>query len=95
MVKEYKFDTLPLREVESGEILGYYTKGHHDVVEFLESLIYDWEILKTNPNLKEEDVQDNIKHLWAKLVPYATGGMMFVYSEEYKKGYFPITQYEF
>lgn len=95
MVKEYKLDVEQLHEIEGHSILGYYSKGHQDKVEFLESLIYDWEILKTNPNLKEEDIQENIKHIWAKLVPWATGGMVFTYSDEYKKGYFPVTQFEF
>lgn len=95
MAKQYALDVQQLHEIEGDCILGYYSKGHHDHVEFLESIIYDWEVLKYHPKVTEEYIQDNIVHKWAKLVPWATGGSVFVYSDEYKKGYFPVTQFEF
>lgn len=94
MAKEYKLDVMQLHEIEGEYILGYYSKGHHDKVEFLESLIYDWEVLKYHP-VTEEQIQDNIVHKWAKLVPWPEGGMIFTYSDNYRKGYFPVTQFEF
>ncbi len=88
MSKKYDLELCELWEFE-GYNIGYYSKGHHDKKEFADALKCDYEVEVNN--------LDKVHQLYAKLYPQWDGDryqMLFTYSNEHKKGYFPITQYE-
>ena len=91
MNKQYKLETQILREIDGCITLGYYSYGHHDKSLFAEAVKGDWE-----PKESVEEIASKSVHKWVKLVPWCgTNQMMFVYSNEYRKGFTPITEFEF
>ena len=90
-MKQYKLDTKRIKELDRCFTIGYYSYGHHEKNVFADAIKYDWDL--------DESIEEIVKrtvHQWVKLVPWrGTKQMMMIYSKEYKKGYTPITVFEF
>lgn len=91
MNKQYRLKTQAIWELEGCSTLGYYSYGHHDKNTFADAIKGDWE-----PDESIEEIVNKTVHKWVKSVPWCgTSQMMMVYSNEYRKGYAPITVFEF
>ena len=86
-MKKYNLSIDTLQECEGGSFMGYYSYGHHDKEEFIDTLNGDY-----GEDIELMDVEKSIEHKYCKAVPFqGTSKMMFAYSKEPKKGYTPIT----
>jgi len=72
-------------EFEGVSTTGYYSKGHHDKNEFIEAVKGDYEY--------EGNVND-VRHLYIKVSPSPTGGLLINYRKEPCRGSFPATVIE-
>jgi hypothetical protein len=91
MNKPYKLDTHTLIEIEGCSTLGYFSYGHHDNALFANAVKEDW-----NTKESTEEIASKTEHKWCKSVPWCgTSQCMMVYSNEHRKGYAPITVFEF
>jgi hypothetical protein len=69
-------------EFEGVSTTGYYSKGHHDKNEFIEAVKGDYEY---------EGNIDDVRHIYIKVLPSPTGGMLINYRNEPCRGSFPAT----
>jgi hypothetical protein len=91
MNKQYKLDTQQIHELEGCSILGFFSYGHHDKYMFANAVKGDWE-----PKESVSEIERQSRHKWVKSVPWCgTSQCMMVYSNEQRKGYAPITVFEF
>lgn len=82
-----------LREFEGGH-LGYYAKGHHDPVAFLEEV----ELTRCEVGVGFEPVlrPDHVRHEYWRTVPApdGSGGSLFIVARGPGRGAYPVTVVE-
>ena len=81
-MKSYPLNIVKCIEFEGYDVMSYYSKGHQNKKEFIESLAGDWEV-----NAKEKDIY----YTYAKVTPSPTGGMLINFKKDQCKGSFPGT----
>lgn len=85
-MKTYPLSIQELREFEGGH-LGYYSKGHHDAITFVDALFQDHEVL-ASPGF--------VRHEHWRCVPVGNGeeGTLIVQAKAGARGAFPVTVVE-
>lgn len=89
-----EIDILDLREVDSGEPMGYYARGHFDRWTFARAVnVYTGAHYFHDDRHVPEGLPDYVRHEWWRTVPVSgePGTSQFVTAEPKSRGAFPVT----